>query len=210
MRMLKHIPAFILLGLAATLISCGGGTNVDGVKPTVFTDDATSGTCSVSADESYSLILDSQEMAFESIYPDAHVNVIFRPEGELVKDLMRPGDSTRWIMISRDLTDEEKKFFEARNSHPSVLKIAYDAVAIIANKDNHKDSLTIDQIKQILSQKLLTWKQLDPKQAADTINIVFDNKQSGNARFIKERFLDNADKFPKNCYAVNSNADVVN
>jgi phosphate transport system substrate-binding protein len=138
------------------------------------------------------------------------VNIAYKPEGELVKDLMRPGDSTRFIVISRDLTDEEKAFFKSKNSAPEVLKIAYDAVAIISNKDNPNDSLTVKQISDVLGEKLLTWKDINSRAGTDTINIVFDNRQSGNARFIKERFLGNSDKLPKHCYAVNTNADVIN
>ncbi len=190
--------------------SCGGHTNADGTKMTEFHDEATYGSCSVSADESYSLIIDAEKDAFEGTYPDAHVKVVYKPEGELVKDLMRPGDSTRFIVISRDLNDEEKKFFESKNSHPTVLKVAYDAVAIINNKENSNDSLSVEQLRQILAQKITTWKDLDPRSKAEPINVVFDNKQSGNARFIKEKLLNNSDKFPSNCYAVNTNQDVIN
>ena len=190
--------------------SCGSRTNADGTKMTEFHDEATYGACSVSADESYSLIMDAEKDAFEATYPDAHLKIVYKPEGELVKDLMRPGDSTRFIVISRDLNEEEKKFFDAKNSHPTVLKVAYDAVAIINNKANTNDSLSIEQLRQILAQKITTWKQVDPKAKEEAINVVFDNKQSGNARFIKEKLLNNSDKFPSNCYAVNTNQDVIN
>ena len=204
----NKISFFVFISAAAcSLFSCSSNSN--GTKPTEFSDEATYGSCSVSADESYSLIMDAEKDAFEGIYTDAHVNVVYKPEGELVKDLMRAGDSTRFIVISRDLTDEEKKFFESKSAHPTVLKIAYDAVAIISNKENNTDSLSVAQLKDILAQKTVTWKQLNAKEKNDTINIVFDNRQSGNARFIKEKLLNNSDHFPGNCYAVNSNADVI-
>src|SRR5438874_923691 len=124
----NYIVYSVLLATAFTFFYSCSNTNPDGTVPTEFTDEATSGSCSVSADESYSLIMEAQKQAFESIYTYAHVKVVYRPEGDLVKDMMRPGDSTRWIMISRELTADEKKFFENKNSHPSVLKLAYDAV----------------------------------------------------------------------------------
>lgn len=204
----KLIAFFSVMTLFAG--SCGDRMNADGTKMTTFTDEATYGSCSVSADESYSLIMDAEKDAFEATYPDAHLKIVYKPEGELVKDLMRPGDSTRFIVISRDLNAEEKKFFESKNSHPTVLKVAYDAVAIINNKENINDSLSVEQLRQILAQKITTWKQLDPKAKGDSINVVFDNRLSGNARFIKEKLLNNSDKFPSNCYAVNSNQDVIN
>jgi phosphate transport system substrate-binding protein len=200
---------FTFTSAAALLLGAGCGNG----KPrnnTSSTDETTYGSCSISVDESYRPIIEAEEYAFESIYNDAHVNIVYKPEGELMKDLMRPGDSTRFIVISRDMNAEEKAFFKSKNSSPEVLKIAYDAVAIISNKDNPNDSLTVKQISQILSEKLLTWKDIDPGSGADTINIVFDNRQSGNARFIKEQFLGNSDKLPKHCYAVNTNADVIN
>ena len=203
---------YILFCLTVMLLcwGCEGRTNADGTKMTEFNDEATYGSCSVSADESYSLIMDAEKDAFEATYPDAHVKIVYKPEGDLVNDLMRPGDSTRFIVISRDLNDEEKKFFESKNAHPTVLKVAFDAVAIINNKENTNDSLSVEQLRQILAQKITTWKQLDPKAKGDSINVVFDNKRSGNARFIKEKLLNNSDKFPRNCYAVNTNQDVIN
>jgi phosphate transport system substrate-binding protein len=210
MKMKNRYFIWFPVSFSIALFSCGGGATPDGHQ-TITTDEATYGSCSVSVDESYSIIMDAERDAFEATYPDAHVKVVYKPEGELVKDLMRAGDSTRFIMMSRDLNDEERKFFESKNSHPSVLKIAYDAVAIISNKDNMNDSLSLNQLRQILAEKLVTWKQVNAKEKDDTINIVFDNRQSGNARFIQEHFLQDAKgKLPPHCYAVNSNSDVIN
>ena len=195
--------------LSAMLSACSGNSSVDPNNPTAFTDEATYGSCSVSVDESYSLILDAEREAFEAVYTDAHVKVVYKPEGDLVADIMRSGDSTRFIIMSRDLTPEEKKYFEARNSHPTLLKIAYDAVAVITNKEDGCDSLSVQELRDILTEKKMTWKDIDVKKKTDTINIVFDNKRSGNARFIKEKFLGSSDKLPRHCYAVNTNADVI-
>jgi phosphate transport system substrate-binding protein len=43
---------------------------------------------------------------------------------------------------------------------------------------------------------------------SDSIIIVFDNRQSSNARFLKETFL-KQEAFPSNVFAVNSNAEVI-
>jgi phosphate transport system substrate-binding protein len=47
------------------------------------------------------------------------------------------------------------------------------------------------------------------KSNADSIIVVFDNKHSSNARFLKEKFLGEA-PFPPNVFAVNSNTEVIN
>ena len=192
-----------LYSASAALFSC---SNPSG--KTYLEDNPTSGNVSISVDESYRPILEAEVDAFEAAYGDAKIRSNYKSEGEVMKDLMA-SDSCRFAVISRLLTAEETKYFESLALHPQVTKIAIDAVAIIINKENKNDSLTLEQLKDIFSGKTFIWKQLESKSANDTINVVFDSKTSGNARFIKEQFLNNEEVFPKNCYALNGNKEVI-
>jgi phosphate transport system substrate-binding protein len=200
----QFFSLFFIATVSLFIVQCGGG----GSSYKKYSDTATYGSAMVCADESYKIIIEQEADAFMATYTDANVIVNYLPEGELLKMLMA-SDSCRFAVMSRKLTAEELKYFkETLKLTPQELKIAYDAVAIIINKENAADSATISQLKDILSGQINTWNQLGGKP--DSVVVVFDNKQSGNARFIKEQLLNNSDKFPANCYAVNSNEDVIN
>ncbi len=171
-----------------------------------FSDTATSGEIWIGVDDSYKLLFDTEVDVFQSLYPNAKIHIIHGPEPELLKLLN--ADSIRLAIMGRTLTENEKEAFTKRNSSVTDLKIAVDAVAFISNKKNSDTLLSVSQLQNIFSGKTLTWKQLNEKSGGDSIITVFDSDNSSNARFIKEKFL-NGNAFPKNCFAVKSNSEVV-
>jgi phosphate transport system substrate-binding protein len=190
----------VVAGFFILLTSC----NQSGGKH--YTDNPTSGNISISSDESYKLVLDSQLYTFQSLYEKAHIQVNYGSEAQAIKDLLN--DSVRLVVISRELNDAEKEYFKKIVITPRITRIAIDAIAIIVNNENKDTSLSMQHLKAILEQKISTWKQLDPASELGNINVVFDNDNSGNARLIKEKLLDNK-PFPGNCFAVKSNPDVI-
>lgn len=56
-------------------------------------------------------------------------------------------------MSSRDLKDEEAKNVEGT-------KIAIDGIAVITNKNNKVEDLTVEQIKDIFTGKITNWKEV--------------------------------------------------
>ncbi|HOW32387.1 MAG TPA: substrate-binding domain-containing protein, partial [Bacteroidales bacterium] len=88
-------------------------------------------------------------------------------------------------------------------------KVARDALALIINPANIDSLLLEKQLADILQGKISTWNQLNPKSASNPINVVFDNNKSGNVRYFRERF-NITGNFPPNCFAVNSNQEVIN
>jgi phosphate transport system substrate-binding protein len=133
--------------------------------------------------------------------------VRYLPEAEVFNQLLN-NDSVRLAIVSRDLTDEEKSHFEKRKIIPRPLKIAYDAVALVVNKENADTAITYEQLNDIINGKIVQWKQLNTGGTSDSIVIVFDRNGSANTRFLNERFL-KGKNFPKNTFATNSNASVV-
>ena len=66
--------------------------------------------------------------------------------------------------------------------------IAVDAVALITNKENPVDQLSLQEIGDILSGKISRWSQL---AGSDTtaIKIVFDNPGSSTVSYMRHQFL---------------------
>ena len=188
------------------LIACFSSCENSG---TGKTDTPTSGRAFISVDESYKLILDAELDMFHYLYKDAHITAELKPEGDVINTLLN-SDSCRAAIISRKLTAEEIKFFQSKKIYPLETKVAFDAVAIIIHNDNKTDSMSVAQLRDIFSGKFSLWNQLDLSTKPDSINVIFDAKNSANARYLNEKFLNGSSQFPKNCFAVNSNPDVIN
>jgi phosphate transport system substrate-binding protein len=197
--MFKHL---LFISLTFFMLSCGNSN-------TGLSDTPTSGKAFISVDESYKLILDAELSMFHFLYKDAHISAELKPEGDVIQTLLN-NDSCRLAIISRKLTNEEKDFFKKKKLYPIETKVALDAVAIIVHNDNIADSMSMDHLRAIFSGKIFSWNAIDSSAKQDSIHVIFDSKKSANARYLSEKFLSNSSQFPKNCFAVNSNPDVVN
>ncbi len=189
------------------LLTCISGCSSDSVKHEKYTDTPTSGEILIVADESYQPLIQVQIDTFMEIYKYAKINVRYLPESELFNELMN-NDTVRLAISARELTADEKTFFDNRKIIPRTLKIAEDAVALVVNRENADTAITYEQLQAIMQGKILKWSQLNSGGNDDTIRIVFDKSGSANARFLNERFL-GGKTFPPNIFAANSNAAVV-
>ncbi|MFT2009191.1 PstS family phosphate ABC transporter substrate-binding protein [Pontibacter sp. 13R65] len=193
----KHVVV-----LATVIVLLLSGCNDSGTPA----DTPTSGNITISIDESFQPIMDSQVYTFESIYKYAKLNPQYKSEGAVIQDLLR--DSTRVVVLSRDLKPEEKEVFEQRKLIPRVVKIAIDAVALIVNKNNTDTLLTLNQVQDIFSGKITSWSDLKPGNNIKGLTIVFDNNNSSTARFVKDSVLANQ-QLPANTYASNSHEALI-
>ncbi len=128
-----------------------------------------------------------------------------RTEADIVNAFMK--DSVSLMVVSRKLTQDEESQLNARQIFPKTTKIAYDAVALIINKENPDSTLFFDQIKNIFEGKTKTWKELDPKSKLNDLKIIFDNYKSCNTRYFREKF--NLLKLPDICFAESNNKEVI-
>lgn len=189
--------------LAITFFLLLSGCRRSGSSPN---DNATSGEITISVDESYQLLFDTQVYTFESFYKYAKIHAFYKPESEAVKDMLE--DSARFTVMSRELNEAELQEFKKVKITPRVVKIAYDAVAFIVNNNNSDSLLTVEQLKKMISGEFKEWKDINSRSALGSALVVFDNNGSGNARFMKEKLLEGK-SFSDNCFAVNSNPEVI-
>jgi len=168
-------------------------------------DTPTSGKINITADETFKPIVDSEITVFESIYKYASIKVSYKPEEKAFEDLLN--DSARIIIVTRELTVAEKKHFEDLKLFPHMTKIAYDAVALLTNNNNPDSLFTDDQVKKIITGEIISWNQLNPKSPKTPIQIVFDNKNSGTLRYLKEYAGNN--NLSKNSFAADSSNAVI-
>lgn len=160
-------------------------------------DTPTTGEITISVDETFKLLVDSEVDTFEKIYSYADVKVNYKPEADAFNDLMN--GSIRLIIVSRQLNKDELKEFERWEIVPKVTKVAYDAVALIGSQDLKDSTLTLKDLSELLSGE-------SPKSFNNT-KVVFDNTNSSTVYFLKQKT--GVTKLSENCYAVNSNNAVI-
>jgi phosphate transport system substrate-binding protein len=171
----------------------------------------TQGIQKIYIDESYQQLFEAEVESFEGFYKAGNIVDIYKPEGDILHDFL--ADSCRMIVLGRDINKEEKDFFISKRSFPVSTKIAVDALAFITSKDNPVQNLTYNELKNIFTGKISRWNLLSAsikaKSPQDTgITVVFDNERSCNVRMVREKLLNGA-AFPKNCFAVKTNPEVI-
>ncbi|MEO8151024.1 MAG: substrate-binding domain-containing protein [Bacteroidia bacterium] len=171
-----------------------------------YTDTATTGTIKISVDETFERIIDGELDTFHALYKHATVIPSYTSETQAFQDLIN--DTARIIIVTRMLNVNEMKYFEGRKLTPRVTKIARDAIAFIVNNDNPDTILNMDHIQQIFTGGIKNWSELSKENKLGDVTIVFDNKNSSTARYVKENITGGKD-FPPNCFAVDSNAQVI-
>lgn len=186
-------------GLGLFLVSCGGG---GGNKPT---DTPTSGTVRVGIDDSYFLMMEAERFTFETVYKYATVVPSYKSEADVINDFMN--DSVPLIIVSRMLTENQTQYLRERQFVPKVTKIAFDAVALIVNRENPDTGFYFSTVRDIFKGKITKWSQINPKSNLGNLKVVFDNFKSSNPRYFKEKF--GLDSLPPTCFAANNNEEVI-
>ena len=199
------VKNFLLLvlstAIALHLASCGG----DAFKPDL-SDTPTPGNQKIISDESFEPLMKSQAETFMSLYKNAKIEISYKTEADAINYLMN--DSVKVIISGKDLTPEQHQYFKDHKVLARSTKIAIDALALIINKDNIDSLLTLSQFESLITGKTNNWSAIDNKNNLGEVAIVFDKNGSSNVRFLKEKLLQSGE-FPANCYALNSNKEVV-
>ena len=154
------------------------------------------GKVNIVVDETFAPLIADQAYVFESTYTESKLNMIYRPENDVLKLFLT--DSVRMAILSRELTSSEAKFYENKNIKLRVNRFAIDGLALIVNRTNLDSSVTVEEIISVMQGKRSRIK-----------NLVFDNPNSSTVRFLKE--LAGVKELPKSgIYALNSNPEVIN
>lgn len=166
------------------------------------------GNATIFCDEGFKNILDEEIEVFEYSYPGASIIPFYVSENEALDTLL--ADQTSAIICTQELTKDQIKYM--KNKFKRVVRqkcIAVDAVALIVNKDNPVEQLSMTEIKEILNGDVNRWSQL---AGADTtkIQLVFDNTGSSTVSYLREKFLNKDANISDHAYAtaVKNNSQV--
>lgn len=178
----------------ALLIRCG-----DKDKHGNVLDTPTSGTITIAVDESLKPLIDAEVSAFEGIYRNAKVHIVYTSESEAINSVLN--DSARLSIVTRKLHENEKTNLLSQAIVPNQLKLATGGVALICNLAFGDSLLSIANLKSLLSGDRKSTSVIPDA-------VVFDQPNSGILRFLIDT-LKLAGPLPDYCFAVNGNAEVV-
>ena len=167
---------------------------------------STRGIAKILCDESFQSVLEQEIAVFEYQYPEASIMPEYINEHDAIDSLFH--NKVDLIIISHDLTPEQKKSLKKLGRAFRTKMIAVDAVAIIVNKANDIDELSMEDLREIFSGKVKRWGEVYPtKLKNDTIKVMFDGSGTGVVHYIKDKFL-NGGQFGPNVYARGTSTDV--
>jgi len=190
----------LAMGLPLFFISCVGG-------PKAPVESPTQGNIRIISDESFQPLIDTEVSTFCALYQNAKIKPVYKSEYDLINDFMN--DSVKVIVTSKRLSDDQIKYLRDTLVIARTVTFAYDALALVINKDNNDTLFKYKDVKDIFLGNISAWKDLNSKSRLGDIRVVFDNTKSGNIRYFKELF-DIQGSLPGNFFAVNNNAEVIN
>jgi len=94
------------------------------------------------------------------------------------------GNTSRWLKE----TEIQKMHDEGKYFIPFV--VAYDGIAIVVNKENKLDNITVEQLKRIYTGKINRWSQLNPNLPNQPIIFYSRNTASGTYETFEGKILD--------------------
>ena len=177
---------FFLIAVLA-IISCKGNNNK--VKETVVGDTPNSGKIPISVDESFLPLLKDEVTIFENENSNAKIALVTLPESKGIQDFL--DKKYRAVITTRKLTDDEINYGKQNDLNPLHFIIAFDAVALIINKENQDSTYSAEEISEIFQGK--SYKE---------ISVVFNSNGSGEIQFFKNLY--HLKNLPGNFFATNS------
>jgi len=154
---MKFNPTILFRALTIMiLVMLAASCNPNRKKAKVIAGDDTinSVTIHISVDESFAPIIDSQIKVFMSLNPKARIIAHYKPEADCLKDMLN--DSTRMVVITRGLSDDEELYYKDTLSFvPMHGRIATDAIAVIPNNQAQASLFFVSPIRGMLNCPIL-------------------------------------------------------
>lgn len=191
----------IVLCVSAVLLTACSKGSKPGDKPT-------SGTITITVDEALKPLIEAEVTAFEAIYTNAHIRVIYTSEEEAIALMLK--DSARATIVGRMLVADEEEILTRQQYRPRQMKVATSAIALIVNNSNTDTTISMDDLRKILSGEIQSWGWNRPvrKGTSAGMEVVFDQPNSGILRHLKDSLI-RFETLQENWFALKGNSAVI-
>lgn len=158
---------FLLLVVICTInVSCNKEKKIEVDMPN-------KGEITIETDESFQSVTEALVERYMALYPNTKINIVVKKEDLGFLDLL--DKKTRVIVMSRELSEQEKQAFDQKVGLPWLpAKFAADAVLFVVPKDSPLEAISMEEIYNEL--------QSDDKK------IIFDGTNSSNLNFVAQKF----------------------
>ena len=144
----------------------------------------TSNEVRVAVDATFEPIMAEQVQQFALSYVEADMQPLYCSEDSALRLLL--ADSVRSAIVTRKLTEGEKKKILAAGHSASQSLIASDAFALIVNRQNTDSIISLEELKGIVNGDITKWEQLSHGQKRGPVSLVFDNSASSTVRYMRD------------------------
>lgn len=195
---IKNILGAVLLCLTVTACTNGGkqkGTVTRSSSPNVAV---------MACDASFQNIMQQEIDIFEYTNPGQSILPLYTDEAACVDSLMKGRANV--AVISRQLSATETKTLKSKGRAPHTTRIAVDAIALIVNKANPMNEITMSELTRLLEGEFKTWHDIEPSPLGE-IRVVFDHQGSSTVRFMRDSLL-HGREIGADIYAQGSNPEV--
>lgn len=201
----KYLRSIVLISISALIMMMVGiaCSNRTGNK---ITETPTSGSIHILADTSFQPIVDAEISTFTGLYKYAHITPTYVTENDLISAFL--DDSVKVVVTAWEPSAKQKELLLNTQIVVRTTTIAYDAIALVLNKENKDSLLTYENVNDLFTGKLTDWKSINPASDCGKMSTVFDNEKSTNIRYFKEEFKLEG-QLPSSFYAVKSNEEVI-
>jgi phosphate transport system substrate-binding protein len=141
------------------------------------------GTIKIAVDESIKQIMEAQISSHHVHYPNTKINVEYVPETKGINMLL--DDSVTIACTTREFNEKELQELKNRGIKYLPARMALDAVALIQNKNNKKNTISLEELKTLLTDKNSKTKLVFDKSNSSNLNIILEKLN------IKEFNIDN-------------------
>lgn len=145
---------------------------------------------SVEGSDTMGNLLKSWESSFEKEHEDIPVSISIQDSGAGIEALLKK--STDIAAASRDLTEEEQKKFHKKGLKIKRSMVALGSIAIIVNKENPVDKISVGNLRAIYSGEISDWGELGGV-AGEKIAIMTRESDSGTYQYFTEHIMKRLD-----------------
>lgn len=159
-------------------------------KPARLVDSPQQGTISMVVDDSFRSVSEALVQRYMALYPETQINLTYKKEDLALLDLLEK--KVRVIIMSRELSHREKQAFKDKiDMDIQPAPFAADAVVFIVPKNSPRESISVDEIKQLLQS---------PEK-----RIIFDGTNSSNLNFVAQKLKTSPEALQYSIISGNSN-----
>jgi phosphate transport system substrate-binding protein len=142
---------------------------------------ATIGELTIEVDENIEPVLPFLKSEFERLNPEAKINYTVKPTKVAITDFLNK--DVKLIMVTSDLTEEDKKYLKEYKIEFQRQEVATDAIGFIVNPDNPVTRVTSDDLSKIFTGEYTQWNQIKAQDEEQNRNVL--SKMTGNDNKIK-------------------------